>query len=236
MPENLTQPADSVSHEEQVSPLHGYRGDRHLAHPPFLPAGVTVAISREAGSRGTSITKRAGAKLGWQVYTQEMLEYIAQEATVREEINGNLSPAALHWVEEHLEHLQISADAQLLDMARAILALSATGEVLLIGRGAGYILPRQSTLHVRVVAPQEDRIAYMGQWQRLTREEAAQQVLLRDRRRADYLKRHFHRDVADIYQYDLLLNSTYLGEELSAELLVQAAKAKAATLLADVSA
>ena len=71
---------------------------------------------------------------------------------------------------------------------------------------------------------------------RLTREEAAEQVHLRDRRRADYLKKHFHRDVTDIYQYDLLLNSTYLGEELSAELLVQAAKAKAATLLADVSA
>ena len=44
--------------------------------------------------------------LGWQTYTQEMLEYISQEATVRQEITANLSPAALHWVEEQLERLQ----------------------------------------------------------------------------------------------------------------------------------
>jgi cytidylate kinase len=237
MPENLSQLSDPQPGPERGSPLHGYRGDRPGANAPLAPAGLTVAISREAGSRGTSIAKRAGEKLGWQVYTQEMLEYIAQEATVRDEITGNLSPAILQWVEKQLGELQkakrITGEASLTDMARVILALGATGDVLLIGRGASCILPRPSTLYVRVIAPLEDRIAYMGQWQRLTREEAAEQVRLRDRRRAEYLRTHFHHDAADIYHYDLLLNSTFLGEELSAELLVRAAQAKAATLLAN---
>jgi cytidylate kinase len=85
------------------------------------------------------------------------------------------------------------------------------------------------------MAPLEDRIAYMAQWQRLTREEAAEQVAMRDRRRAEYLRSTYQRAVADIYHYDLLLNSTFLGEELSAELLVHAARAKSATLLAEAS-
>lgn len=190
-------------------------------------------------SRGTSIAQRAGEKLGWEVYTQEMLEYLAQDGTVRDELVANLSPAALHWVEEQLEALPAGGpcggDPLVSDMTRVILALAAPGEVILIGRGAGIILPRASTLHVRVIAPLEDRIAYMGQWQRLTPEEAADQVHLRDRRRAEYLRSTFRRDSTDIYQYDLLLNSTFLGEELSAELLVQAARVKAAAFMSDAT-
>jgi len=41
-----------------------------------VPAGLTIAISREAGSRGASIAKRAGEKLGWEVYSQDLLEYL----------------------------------------------------------------------------------------------------------------------------------------------------------------
>ena len=236
MPEHLSQVREQL--REPESPRHGYRGERpSAAEHPFVPASLTVAVSREAGSRGTSIAKRAGEKLGWQVYTQEMLEYIAQDATVRQEISDNLSPAALHWIEEQMERLEraggVSRNAALLDMARILLSLGATGEILLIGRGAGCILPRHATLHVRVIAPLEDRIAYMGQWLRLTVEEAAEQVRLRDQGRAEYWQSHFHCDVADVYQYDLLLNSTLLGEELCAELLAQAARAKRAALLAN---
>jgi cytidylate kinase len=165
-----------------------------------------------------------------------LLEYIAQEATVRADILGNLSPAANHWVEEQLERVQndysVHRHPPLLDMARIILALGATGEAILIGRGAGCLLPRHATLHVRVVAPLEDRVAYMSQWLRLTVDEAGEQVRLRDQRRAEFLQAHFGRDVDDVYQYDLLLNSTLLGEDLCADLLVQAARAKAKALLA----
>jgi cytidylate kinase len=232
MPEHLSQL------RETESPRHGYRGEGSGASHPFLPAGLTIAISREAGSRGTSICKRAGEKLGWQVYTQDLLEYVAQESTSRQEITDNLSPAALHWVEEQLERLQsdprISLHPSLLDTARLILALGASGEIILIGRGAGCLLPRHSTLQVRIVAPLEERVAYMSQWLGLTPEDALKQIRVRDQRRAEFIQTHFHRQAADVYQYDLLLNSTLLGEELSAELLVQAARTKAAALVAGI--
>ena len=64
----------------------------------------------------------------------------------------------------------------MIDVARLVLSLAAEGGVVLIGRGAGFLLPPESTLHVRVVAPLSDRIAYMSQWLRLTREQAAEQV------------------------------------------------------------
>jgi cytidylate kinase len=238
MPENLSQFPSFPTEEAALplSPQHGYRGDRGQGQP-FLPAGLTIALSREAGSRGTTIAQLAGEKLGWQVYTQEMLEYLAQAETARQEITETLTAGMAHWVEERMEQLHRKPPGDwspaLFEMARLILSLGAGGEVVLIGRGAGCILPRHSTLHVRVIAQDQDRVAYMAQWLRLTPEEAADQMRARDLRRADYLRSHFHRDASDVYQFDLLLNSTLLGVELSAELLVQAARAKLTGLVTD---
>ncbi len=113
-----------------------------------------------------------------------------------------------------------------MDVARLVLSLAAEGGVVLIGRGAGFILPSESTLHVRIIAPSADRIAYMSQWLRLTREQAAEQVRLRDERRAEFLRTHFRRRPDEVHQYDLLLNSSLLGEEVCADLIVRAARAR----------
>jgi cytidylate kinase len=219
--------------EPRESPHHGFQGDRAVVPPASgPPASLTIAVSREAGSRGSIIAGRVGLKLGWPVYNQELLEYIAQEGAFRQDVVENLSPAAARWAEEQLQRLlreqNLSQHPAIIDLARIILALGAQGGVVLIGRGAGCILPRDSTLHVRVVAPLADRIAYMSQWLRLTVEGAAEQVRLRDGRRAEFIATHFHRQPQDIYQYDLLLNSSLLGEDLCAELIAQAARAKQA--------
>ena len=102
--------------------------------------------------------------------------------------------------------------------------------MILLGRGAGCILPSRSTLNVRLVAPLAERVAYMSQWLRLTEEEAAEQVRKRDSRRAEFITTHFHRKPSDVHQYDMVLNTSLLGEERCAELIVQAARSKAAAL------
>jgi cytidylate kinase len=211
------------------APRHGFQGDRAaLPKGPLLPASLTVSVSREAGSRGASIAARAGARLGWQVYTQELLEYMAHAGTVRPAAVEELSPEARGWVDVRLKYLleQKQLHPSLTELARTVLTLGVLGEVLLIGRGAGFILPHESTLHVRIIAPRDDRVAYLSQWLRLPLEEAAAQVDLRDTRRREFIATHLGREAGDMYQYDLLLNSSLLGEELCAELIVQAAKAK----------
>jgi cytidylate kinase len=228
--------ARPVLSEADESPRHGFQGDRGPAPAaPAYPASLTVAISREAGSRGGTIARRAGRKLGWQVYNQELLEYIAQEGALQQPLRENLPPAAAAWVQAQLEAIlrdhPLSAHTGLVELARIVLSLGAQGDAILLGRGAGCILPPASTLHVRIIAPLGDRIAYMSQWMRLSLEEAAMQVALRDRRRAEFIETHFQRQPNDVYQYDLLLNSSLLGEELCADLIAQAARAKRAALL-----
>ena len=224
---------DSHTGLQPESPHHGYQGDRSVSSaPPAVPAALSIAVSREAGARGGTIGRRVGRKLGWQVYDQELLEYLIQDSAVQHGLLENLPEAARRWVEEQLAGLRASGDVDdsptALTLARLGLALGAQGQVVLIGRGAGYLLPRPTTLHVRLVAPLEDRVAYMSQCLRLTLEEARQRVRMRDARRSEYLTTFLHRQPGDLYGYDMVLNTSTVGEELSAELIVQAARARTA--------
>src|SRR5205814_1442199 len=137
------------------------------------------------------------------------------------------------WVAERMRQLsqdrQLSSDPSVVNLARTVLAISSQGDVVLLGRGAGCVLPRESALHVRIIAPLNDRVAYMSQWLRLTMQDAAEHVRVRDENRASFIQTHFHRQPSDVYQYDMLLNSSYLGEDQCVDLIVQAARAKQAT-------
>jgi cytidylate kinase len=212
------------------TPRHGFQGNRVPRPVVAVPVGVSIAISREAGARGGTIGRRVGRKLGWQVYDQEVLEYMANEGTARQDLLSAQGEAVSRWVEEQLGRIprgeEGAAGPGVHSLARVILALAAQGQVVFIGRGAGCMLPAASTLKVRVLAPLNDRIAYLSEWLRLTREEAAERVRLRDRRRLEFLQTRFHHDPNDVYQYDLALNSSLLGEEVCAELIAQASRAK----------
>jgi cytidylate kinase len=144
------------------------------------------------------------------------------------------------WADRELARLQrdklIVPGIELGEMPRLILTLAARGQVILVGRGAGYLLSRDTALHVRVVAPLAERIAYMSQLLRRTRQDAAATVRERDERRADYLLKTFNRRIGDLYDYDMVLNSFLLGEETCAELVLDAARSKERSLQPDEDA
>jgi hypothetical protein len=216
------------------SPRHGFQGDRGAPPPRLGPSALTIAVSREAGARGGTIARRVGRKLGWQVYDQELLEYMAQEAIVSQGVLDAPPATPADWVEARLQQLirdnTLSEHPTIANLARVVLALGAQGQAVLIGRGAGCILPRETTLNVRIIAPLQERIAYMGQWLRLTVEEATERVRMRDERRIEFVVNNFHRDPSDVHQYDVILNSSLLGEDVCAELIAQAARFRAAQL------
>ncbi len=232
--DSLHAPDDEVNNAippATEAPRHGFRGHAQTGPALGIPASLSIAISREAGARGGRIAHSVGAKLGWEVYKQELLEYITQEASVRQDLIQQLTPAAQQWIEDQLQqllrqHQNLGANPSILELVRTILALGVQGDVVLLGRGAGCILPSRSTLHVRLLAPLADRVAFVAQSLRLTEEEAAKVVAKRDAGRAEFLTTQFRRRPIDAQHYDLLLNSSFLGEECCTDLICQAAQAK----------
>lgn len=213
--------------EPTTPPLHGYRGA--VTPPPITdrPSGLTVAVSREAGARGASIARRVGQLLGWQVYDQDSLALLARDDTARQELLAEIPTVAAAWATRQAATVSGavgSPDAG--ELVKLVFALAARGEVVIVGRGAGFLLPGESTLNVRVIAPHAERVAYMAQWLRMTTDEAAAELAARDRVRAALHAALTGKAASDPTQYDLILNSGRLGEAACADLIVSAIKAK----------
>lgn len=209
-------------------PLHGFRGE--LTPPPLTrPQGLTVAVSRETGARGGGIATLVAERLGWQMVNQEMMGYLTQNESAREELLTDLSTAGREWANRQVDRLVAERQVvgpEAVELIRLVFLVAARGEVVLVGRGAGILLPTETTVNVRVVAPLEQRVAYLGQWLRLTAAEAADEVEARDRVRSAMHQALANRDPSDLSQYDLVLNSGRLGDAVAAELIVQAVRAK----------
>jgi len=212
-------------------PRHGFQGNR-AEMPPERLWPLTISLSRESGSRGESIARRVGQKLGRQVYTQDLLEFMATSDDARQALISELPQDAIDWADDQMKRLRhdqvLRIESEISDLTYLILLLAVRGESIVVGRGAGYVLPPELMLHVRIVAPLPDRIAYFSQTLRLTREQAAEEVRHRDQRRAEFLASEFRRPSAEPHAFDLFLNSARLGEELAAELIINALRGKEA--------
>ncbi|MCX7666387.1 MAG: cytidylate kinase-like family protein [Gemmataceae bacterium] len=210
--------------QNETIPLHGDRGQEQPA--PYRPKEWSIAISREAGSQGGSIGKRLGKRFNWRVYDRELLEYLCGNPVAREEVLADIPTEANHWIEERLHQLKhnqlLAPEADQGEMPRLVLALAARGGVIFVGAGAGFYLPRDTSLHVRICAPLEERITYMGQLLRQSPEEALQSLRQRDQRRTQYLQQQFGARALDPSEFDLTINSNQFGEEGTTELIIVA--------------
>lgn len=218
----LDRMADSLEHRQQ----HWSRRSRELASRTLKPHHATVALTREAGTPGTSVAREVGARLNWPVYDHELVDLIAQETGLRANLLKNVDERHHPWLLECFESLgtpgRISEGGYAVHVFETVVALGAQGHCIIVGRGASHILPSFSTLRVRLVAPLEDRIASVARQQNLSREEAARWVENTDRERTDFVKAHFFKNATDPRHYDVVLNSSRWSVPECADLIVQA--------------
>jgi len=212
------------------APVHGFRGDAPDDGPAARPRGLTVAVSREAGARGTTLARKVGELLGWQVFDQDLLDYLQMNDGEREQLLADIPASAKDWADAHLARLRqarrVEADDDTARLYRLLFAVAARGDAVLVGRAAGHLLPVESTLHVRVAAPLDTRVAYLAQTLRMTRDEAAAEVRRRDAGRAEFVSRTVFLDAADLSGYDLVVNPVRLGLEAAAQLVGWAVRVK----------
>jgi cytidylate kinase len=219
----------TTSTEFAQVPLHGFRGDE-ADHPLTRPRELTVAISRQAGARGTTIARKVAEILDWQVFDPDTLDYLAQNDDARSQLLADIPADAQRWADAQLALLQrdrgLNVGAEALRLVRLVLTVGARGSAVIVGRAAGFLLPRETTVHVRIIAPLDARVAYMAQELRLTRPEAVEEVRARDERRAAFLDRALALDVSDLTAFDVVVNSDRLGVEGAAQFVGWAVRTK----------
>jgi cytidylate kinase len=203
---------------------------RAAAAAPHIESTVShafsIALSREIGTQASQVAQELGRLLGWQVYDRQLLEKIAQDMGLRTDLLESVDERRQSWRTEIVRGLMavpyVTEGGFAHHLIETVLALGSHGECVFVGRGSAFILPLATTLRVRLIGSVQERVAAWGQMLGISEQKAAEQVRNLDRIQTEFLKYYFHKDPADPYNYDLILNAPRLSVVQLAELIVEA--------------
>jgi hypothetical protein len=190
--------------------------------------GYTITISREVGALGLKTASAIGRRLGWAVCDHGLLNKIAEELgrEMRHIDRLRLDERHVSWFEDFVTSLAggqtLTPTTYLKKLIGVVQGLGKMGKCIIVGRGANFLLPRATTLRVRLVANLSDRIPRMAEILNVSEAEAARHIEATDRERALFVQNHFGKDAADPHEYDLLINTSYVDTEEAADIIVDA--------------
>lgn len=188
--------------------------------------GPYIAISRQAYAGGASIARIAGHQLDWDVLDREILDFMTERYGLARDMLSFVDETRANWFHDVLgsfiDARVVSHDSFVVHLERIIYLAALHGNVIFVGRGAQFVLPRTNGLAVRIVAPKKRRIEELMRRQELSRSKAAAIIDETDENRRRFCRRHFHHDVDDPLEHDLVINSDRLSPEACAELIVEA--------------
>ncbi len=191
-----------------------------------------ITISRQFGSGGHSIAKRAAEQLGIGFYDGELITEVARRSGLSEDFIRENEEYASH-SNSFLYQLAMSTSGtygypsvyQKLYEAqtRVIEELAERESCLIVGRCADYILRnRTDALHVFIHADNEHRAAHILEKYGETDKTMAQRIKEKDSRRRNYYRFHTDREWGVCANYHLALDSGALGEAVCVDVICRA--------------
>jgi hypothetical protein len=187
--------------------------------------GAYISISREAGACGGEIGQLVGRELGWEVLDKTLLDVIADRYHLCRAMLELVDETEFSWTHDvlgtFLDRHIIPHEKYLARLARIVRVAGRRGNVVIVGRGAHFLLPREQGTVVRLVASEKYRTQQLMERLGCDAARARQTMIAIDRGRAEFVKRFFHHDIADPQLYDLVINVERLGLPAAAELIVK---------------
>jgi cytidylate kinase len=200
-----------------------------LREQPEKP-GPYISFSRELASGGTEISQRVAERLGWHHYDREIIHAIAGRIHTRKELVSQFDEHIQNELQTYMFNLftmQVLNNTQYLyHLTEVLLAIAQYGNAVIVGRGANFILPPETGLRVRVVAPPQLRLQRLMAEKGCDEKTAAKEIHERDKERLDFLHHHFHCKPDEACAYDVVINTGHIDVEMATDLVVQLAKAK----------
>jgi cytidylate kinase len=188
--------------------------------------GPVITISREPGSGGSEIARRLARALNMDLIGEQIIQHVAdsakmsrrviasldeREVTFRETLLSSLFGENRPWPGEYLHHLM-----------RVVGTIGIFGNVIIVGRGASYILPREKTFKIRIIAPLELRIKHFMDDRKYTRAEAEQYIIKTENNRKAFVRKYFNADINDPIHYDMMINTEKISPYAATESIIVA--------------
>jgi cytidylate kinase len=212
-----------------VQQAQAEKGATRSASQPPESCGHYISISREAGAGGEQIARTVSDQLGWKVLDRELLALVAKAADCSAIDVELIDETGMRWVTElfnhWIEHAPVSYEKYLICLAAVMRAATRQNNVVIVGRGSQFLLPREEGLSVRVIASKQFRIDQAQRVRDLSAKQARDWVEQTDRNRREFIEQHFHHDPSDMHLYDLVINVERLGIAGAARQIADMARA-----------
>ncbi len=197
------------------------RGDHAASHSE---KGPVICISRELGVGARIIAKRLSEELGCSILGRDTIDHVAEDLHAQRRLVDALDErgrASLErWVEGYLHGSPVEYDEYARSLIKVFRAAAEKGSVILLGRGANFVLGLDNAFCVRLVAPIEQRITQLMTYESLTRDQAMEQIRKRDPEQAAFTRKVFHRDITDPLAFHLTLNLHKMDLEQAVQVIL----------------
>jgi Cytidylate kinase-like family len=216
--------------------LRRWENERRLARAANNvrePAPVShpiITVSREHGSRGREVAARLADQFQYTLLHRNAIERISESTGYTQRLLEVLDEHARSRLEGWLDSLLWGDCLDESDYAKGLFktvrSIASLGGVVVVGRGANFIVGPDRGVHVRVVAPFEDRSANLMRRKNLSRTDAEREIRAVDAERAKFVRKLFGRSVSDPLAYDITVNESGRPLDELVEILAQVARTK----------
>ena len=197
-----------------------------------------ITIARQYGSGGRTIGEELAKKLGISYYDKDIIRMASEESGIHEQLFGradeNVSTKQRFFAKSGIykgelippQSKDFTSDENLFNyQAKVIRQLAETESCVIIGRSADYILKEQKPiLRIFIYSPEDVRIQNVMKSHNFSAEDAKMFITEKDKR---YHKRHLAltgSNRGDRHNRDMLIDSSLLGVDGTAELIEEVAK------------
>lgn len=199
-----------------------------------------ITLSRMFGSGGSEIADLVASALGWTLLDDDVVNAVAARLgvapaevkareervpTLAERLVDTLSLASPEIGPQLTEGLP-PTESQLVEVTQRVIdEVVQSGSAVLVGRGAQCMLAeRQDVLHVFCYAPQAALVRRTAERFGISIADAEKRVVETNRQRERYVQRHWGRAWLDPSNYNVCLDTAWLGVPGAATLIVSLAR------------
>jgi cytidylate kinase len=187
-----------------------------------------VAIASLPGSGGDLLGQQVAERLGFACFGREIVDQIAAQRGLSEELlhglDGRVRSAIDRYFTDFFQGARFTEDDFLHAVERFVVPLARSGAAVFVGRGTAFLFTDEPVLRVLAVAPFAARAERWAQQQGIASDVAADELRAEDERRFEFIRHHFGARLDDPTAYDLVVNTSTLGAEVAADLVVEACR------------
>lgn len=183
---------------------------------------ILITVSREYGSGGRYIGKMIAERLGIRFYDKELITKLAERTGLSEDYIEHIEQkrGVLTGFNKGYYTAPNSEDELFIKESQIIKEIAGKESCVIIGRCADYILEgAENLVKVFIYSGIEDKIKRATTYYGLAQEKAEKAIKKSDRERSLHYRHYTDRDWADKSNYDICVNSDFLGAEKTAELI-----------------